>query len=103
MNNTQTRNLPAIGDVWTYQVIVSEADYWHKKGNEPGHRYLGFQKGRECSPGAKNQSCPLCFDQWETRTAKIVDVQRFMDNSVEIVLDNGTRRMVVDPYGDACF
>ncbi|QGJ95986.1 hypothetical protein PBI_YARN_29 [Gordonia phage Yarn] len=100
MSNT---SFPRVGDDFTYEVIVSEADYWFAKGNKPGHKILGFQKGRECSPGKRNYSCPKCYDQWEERTAKIVDVQRFMDNSIEVVLENGVRRTVVPPHGDVCF
>ncbi|UDL15194.1 hypothetical protein SEA_PONS_34 [Gordonia phage Pons] len=100
MSNT---HIPAIGDDFSYEVIVSHADYWFKQGREAGHRSLGLNKGRECSPGLRNRTCTKCFDQWETRTAKVVDVQMFMDNSTEVVLDNGVRRTVVAPHGDACF
>lgn len=101
MSKTQT--IPAIGDEYTYEVIVSHADYWFAKGREAGHKILGFQKGRECSPGRGNRSCPKCYDQWEERTSRIVDVQRFMDNSTELVLEDGKRVMYVQPHGDVCF
>lgn len=98
-----TTTFPAVGESFDYQVIVSKADYWFAQGRESGHRSLGFQKGRECSPGRSNRSCPKCFDQWETRTSTVTAVVAYMDNSTEVHLADGTRRTVVAPHGDACF
>ncbi|WNM68739.1 hypothetical protein SEA_SOOS_9 [Gordonia phage Soos] len=110
-----TSTIPAVGDSFDYQVIASTAEFWHSKGNQPGHRGTGpvfvikpngdrkiKGYGRECDPNA-DRTCALCFDQWETRTSTVTSVASFMDNSIEVYLADGTRRMVVAPHGDACF
>ncbi|AMS02737.1 hypothetical protein BJD55_gp029 [Gordonia phage Yvonnetastic] len=92
-----------IGDTYTYSRLTSKADYWARQFPGPvGHRDLGFLKGRECSPN-NDRSCTLCYDQWERHTSTVVDIQHYMDNSVEVILKDGTRHTAVAPHGDACY
>lgn len=116
MSTTTTSTVPAVGDEFSYSVLVSEASFWHQRGNESGHKKLGpvwtapagspdrKLRGwaRECDPHAE-RTCTLCFDQWETRTSRVVSVDYYMDNSVEVTLEDGARRTVIAPHGDACF
>lgn len=108
--------IPAVGDEFSYSVIVSEKKYGHNgmTWRPEGHRELGRVmvdtpegrkiKGwaRECDPTA-DRVCPDCFDQWETRTSTVVEVRYWMDNSVDVILANGEFRTVVVPHGDVCF
>ena len=108
-----TATIPAIGDTYTYDVIVSEREwgYGGTSGFSPaGHRDTGYIKTetghlrftRECDPKGE-RACPKCFDQWKKRTSTVVSVQHYMDNSTEVVLADGTRHTAVAPHGDACF
>lgn len=105
--------IPATGDTFTYDVIVSNREwgYGGTSGFTPaGHRTTRniktetghIRHTRECDPEGK-RACPKCFDQWETRTSTVVGVQHWMDNSIEVTLADGTRRTVVAPHGDVCF
>lgn len=107
--------IPAVGDEFSYSVIVSRGQRSAGSSWAPeGHRELGRImvdtpqgrkiKGyaRECDPQA-DRSCPVCYDQWETRTSTVVKVQYWMDNSIEVVLADGARRQVEAPHGDVCF
>lgn len=108
--------LPAVGDEFTYGVIVSAAsknwlqDCWAPEGHrELGYLWVDTPRGRkikgfarQCDPNA-DRVCPVCFDQWETRTSTVVEVRHWMDNSIEVILEDGARRQVVAPHGDACF
>jgi len=107
--------IPAVGDTFEYKVIVSRAtrsrDHsWPGHAGVVGDHKRGWFKDANgkayvthgCDLDRK-QACTECFDQWETRTSTVVDVQHWMDNSVEVVLADGTRRTVVAPHGDACF
>lgn len=112
---TSVDTYPAVGDEFTYSVIVSRKknDTFSPWAPE-GHRSLGTVwvdtpegrkiKGyaRECDPQAE-RSCPDCYDQWEQRTSTVVRVQYWMDNSIDVVLADGETRTVVAPHGDACF
>lgn len=98
--------IPTVGELHEYSVIVSKADFWHRRGDEKGHMFLGFKPGvgfpRECDPD-NTRSCHLCYDQWEVRTSPVVSVVPYMDNSIEVRLEDGTRHNVVQPHGDVCY
>lgn len=102
MSTTTTATL-TVGTEYSYSVTTSHADFWFAQGREAGHRSLGYLKGRECSPGKNNRSCPKCYDQRETRSSEIVAVQHYMDNSTEVTLADGTTHLAVAPSGDICF
>ena len=108
-----TTTLPAVGDTFEYDVIVSKRE-WGYGGmsafSPAGHRATAaiptetghLRPTRQCDPKGK-RVCPKCFDQWEKRTSTVASVTFYMDNSIEVVLEDGTRRNVVAPHGDACF
>lgn len=107
--------IPAIGDTFTYDVIVSSASRpqdhsWPGNYGVAGEHKRGWFKDADgkayvthgCDLDRK-RACPECFDQWETRTSTVVGVQHWMDNSIEVALADGVTRTVVAPHGDACF
>jgi hypothetical protein len=110
-----TITIPAIGDSFAYEVIVSHASLpqdhsWPGNHGVVGEHKRGWFKDANgksyvahgCDLDRK-RACAECFDQWQTRTSTVVSVQHYMDNSIEVVLADGTRRTVVAPNGDACF
>lgn len=98
-----TTTIPNVGDLFEYDVIVSKADWQHKNSiTMPGHYFVGYTHRRECDPD-NTRSCALCYDQWEVRTSVVTEVIPYMDNSIEVRCEDGTRRNVVQPHGDVCY
>lgn len=101
--------IPTIGDTYEYTHLTSRADHWYATGRADGHRYLntgqpkrGLLHPRECDPHSTGK-CAKCYDQWEDRESAVTNVVRYMDNSIEVHLADGTRHEVVSPHGDACY
>lgn len=101
--------IPAIGDTYKYAHLASRAARYYMTGQASGHRFIdtgqpkrGLLSPRECDPHATG-GCVKCYDQWEDRKSTVTNVVRYMDNSTEVHLADGTRHEVVPPHGDACY
>lgn len=101
--------IPAIGDTYKCTHLASHADRWYATGRADGHRYLntgqpkrGLLSPRECDPHATG-GCVKCYDQREDRESTVSTLAYYMDNSVEVWLEDGTCHEVIAPHGDRCY